>query len=67
MPVILAIWEAKMGRIEVPGQPRQKNLQDPILIEKNLGHCDSSDSRKVKTRESLSRSAWAKIETLFLK
>jgi hypothetical protein len=23
MPVILAIWEAKIGRIEVRGQPRQ--------------------------------------------
>jgi hypothetical protein len=24
MPIILATWEAKIGRIVVPGQPRQK-------------------------------------------
>jgi hypothetical protein len=29
--VILAIWQAKIGRIVVAGQPQQKGLQYPIL------------------------------------
>jgi hypothetical protein len=28
MPVILAVWEAEIRKIEVPGQPGQKSLQD---------------------------------------
>jgi hypothetical protein len=33
--VIPAMQEAKIWRIMVPGQPRQKNLQNPISTEKN--------------------------------
>jgi hypothetical protein len=30
--VILATWEAEIGRIVIPGQPRQKRFQDSILM-----------------------------------
>jgi hypothetical protein len=33
-PVILATWETEIQRILVPGQPRQKHLQDRIPVEK---------------------------------
>jgi hypothetical protein len=33
MPVILATWEAKIGRIEVPGQPWQKSLKDLVSVD----------------------------------
>jgi hypothetical protein len=36
MPLILASWEANLGRIEVPGQPRQKSFQTPSE-QKKLG------------------------------
>jgi hypothetical protein len=29
MPVILAAWEAEIGRIAIQGKLRQKSLQDP--------------------------------------
>jgi hypothetical protein len=32
MPVILAIWEAEIRRIMVPGQPRQIVLKNSHLI-----------------------------------
>jgi hypothetical protein len=35
MPIILAIWEAKIRRMAVPGQPRQKSLGDSISTEKS--------------------------------
>jgi hypothetical protein len=31
-------WEAEIGRISVPDQPRQKCLQNPISVEKKAGH-----------------------------
>jgi hypothetical protein len=34
MPIILAPWEIEIGRIMIGDWPRQKCLQDPILIEK---------------------------------
>jgi hypothetical protein len=34
IPVILATWGAEIKRIVVLGQPRQKSLQDPILMGK---------------------------------
>jgi hypothetical protein len=52
MSVILATWEAEMGRIKIPGQPRQKSLQDPISMEKKLGvvvcSCHPSDNGKLR-------------------
>jgi hypothetical protein len=33
-PIILAIWEAEIGRTAVPGQSRQKRSQVPISMEK---------------------------------
>jgi hypothetical protein len=30
MPVILATWKAKIGRIEVGGQPREKVIETPF-------------------------------------
>jgi hypothetical protein len=59
MPVILAMWEAKIRRITVPGQPRQKHSQDPISTEKKLGMvahaCHSSRGLKPKIGGSRSR------------
>jgi hypothetical protein len=35
MAVILATWEAEIGRIMVPGQLGQKSFRDTILTEKS--------------------------------
>jgi cytochrome c-type biogenesis protein CcmH/NrfF len=35
MAIILATWEAEIGRIMVPGQLGQKSLEDPISTEKS--------------------------------
>jgi hypothetical protein len=37
MPIILATWEAVIGKIVVSGQPGQKSSQDPMSMEENLG------------------------------
>jgi hypothetical protein len=36
-PIILATWEAEIGRTEVPGQPRQifPETSSPKLLEQN--------------------------------
>jgi hypothetical protein len=34
MPVILATWEAAIGKIAVPGKPRQKKFTRPHLNRK---------------------------------
>jgi hypothetical protein len=36
-PIILATWKAKIGRIVVLSQPRQKVFETPILMDKKLG------------------------------
>jgi hypothetical protein len=36
MPVILATWEAEIGRITVPGQPKQ-NVYKTLSQQKKLG------------------------------
>jgi hypothetical protein len=38
-PVILATQETEMGKIDVPGKPKQNTFQDPILVEKSLVWC----------------------------
>jgi hypothetical protein len=52
MPIILATWEAKIGRLEVPGQPRQNMRLH--LNGKKLGMvaciCHPSYQRKHKNR-----------------
>jgi hypothetical protein len=30
-PVILAIWEAEIGKVKIPGQPRQIVFEIPIF------------------------------------
>jgi hypothetical protein len=37
MPIILAAWEVEIKRIDIPGHPRGKSLQDPISMEKENG------------------------------
>jgi hypothetical protein len=54
IPVILAIQEGEISRIEILGQPwqKKKSLQDPISIEKKAGHggsCLSSRYHKIRT------------------
>jgi hypothetical protein len=66
--VILAIWEAEIGRTAIPGQLKQKFSQDLILMERKVGmgaHAfPSSNGRKCKIGGLWSRLAWAKSETL---
>jgi hypothetical protein len=54
MHIILATWEAEIGRIVVQGQPRQKCFPDPISMEDKLGMvactCHPRDSGKLKNR-----------------
>jgi hypothetical protein len=67
MLVILATWEAEIGRITFSGQPGQ----DSISVEKKLGKvaqaCHASNSGKHKVRRLWCRLSWAKSETLFPK
>jgi hypothetical protein len=61
-----AMQEAEVG-ITVPGQPRQKNLQDPVSKEKAdvvLYTCHLSFREKHKIGGSQSRLAWEKSKTL---
>jgi hypothetical protein len=55
-PVIPAVWEAELRRITIPGQPRQKSLQDLTSTEKS---CHTSDGGKLKIG-SWCRPAWQK-------
>jgi hypothetical protein len=43
MPIILAIWEAKIGRIEVPALAKSENLSQHNQSKKTWS-CASSDS-----------------------
>jgi hypothetical protein len=47
MPVILGIWEAKIGMITILGHPKQRFWQDPISSNKlgivEISACDPSD------------------------
>jgi hypothetical protein len=60
--------KAEIRKTAIQGQPGQKNLQDPILMEKNLGvmvHTyHPSYSRKHKIGGSQSRLPWSKSKTL---
>jgi hypothetical protein len=62
------MWEAEIKRFSVPGQPRQKNMQDSISMEKTgrAGECLSylSCDRKGKVGGSWSTPAQTKNETL---
>jgi hypothetical protein len=68
MPIILAMWEADIRRIMVPGQHQQKQFVRPWLNNNNnkAGHggCHLSCCRKCKIERLQSRPVWAKSETL---
>jgi hypothetical protein len=36
-PVVLTIWEVKIGLLQFQGQPGQNSYQDPISTNKQLG------------------------------
>jgi hypothetical protein len=59
--VILVTWEAEIGRITTPGQPRQKSLKTPSQW-KNIGYvahtCHPKNGGKYKMGESWSRPTW---------
>jgi hypothetical protein len=62
-----AMQEAEIRRFVVPGQPRQKSLQDPNLNRKEWGMVCLPviiDGGKHKIGRSQSRWVWEKNETL---
>jgi hypothetical protein len=61
MPVIPATWEAE---IIVQGQPGQRSLQDPILIEKTWAQwCAYYTNNVRKHKTGGSWLSWAKSQT----
>jgi hypothetical protein len=50
MHVVLAIWEAKIRRIMVPGQPRQYKFMRLHLDGEKLGICHPNYCRSVKQK-----------------